>query len=301
VIEGYLWAAVTVGAAAAQTVRNATQKGLTAEVGTWGATLVRFLFGLPFAASFLAAVCAFEGRSPPVPGAAGLLWIALGAFFQVLATALMLQAMRTRSFVVTTAFTKTEPVQVLLFAVVFLGEVPTLMVVAGVVAATWGVAVLAWPPPTASLVRRETTTPALLGLGAGACFALSAVGYKGGIVTLAEAPGLLEASTALVVALALQAAAMTAVMVRTNPEALRGVARRWRPSLLAGFMGAFASQLWFLAFALQDVAAVRTVGLVELLFAQLLARRLFRETPTLCELAGLAMLVMGVVLVLRGA
>lgn len=65
-------------------------------------------------------------------------------------------------------------------------------------------------------------------------------------------------------------------------------------------MGAVASQLWFLAFPMQDVAAVRTVALVELPFAPLLARPLFRQTPSLGALAGLTMLVVGLILVIRG-
>lgn len=300
-IAASLWAWVTVAAAAAQTVRNAAQKGLTAEVGTWGATLVRFLFGLPFAVLFLAAAASYAGRTPPTPGAVSLAWIGFGALGQVLATALMLQAMRVRSFVVAIAFTKTEPVLVLLFAVAFLAELPGLLVVLGVVAATWGVAVLAWPPPGAARFGRDALTPALLGIAAAAFFALSAVGYKGGIVALSPTPGMLEASTALVVAQTLQAVVMTAVLLRTRPGVVAGVLQRWRPSLLAGFMGALASQLWFFAFALMDVAAVRTLGLVELLFAQLLARRLFRETPSAAELFGLMLLVAGLLLVLRGA
>ena len=52
----WLWALFTIIAAAAQTVRNATQRELTAKLGTVGATHVRFLFGFPFALIFLAAV-----------------------------------------------------------------------------------------------------------------------------------------------------------------------------------------------------------------------------------------------------
>ena len=52
----WLWATFTIVAAAAQTVRNATQRGLTARLGTVGATHVRFLFGFPFALIFLIAV-----------------------------------------------------------------------------------------------------------------------------------------------------------------------------------------------------------------------------------------------------
>ena len=51
----WLWAVFTMVAAAAQTVRNATQRELTARLGTVGATHVRFLFGFPFALVFLIA------------------------------------------------------------------------------------------------------------------------------------------------------------------------------------------------------------------------------------------------------
>jgi hypothetical protein len=41
--------------AAGQTARNAMQRELTPRLGALGATLVRFLFGFPFALLFLAA------------------------------------------------------------------------------------------------------------------------------------------------------------------------------------------------------------------------------------------------------
>ena len=47
--------------------------------------------------------------------------------------------------------------------------------------------------------------------------------------------------------------------------------------MLAGFMGAFASQFWFLAFALTAAANVRTLALVEVLFAQAVAYYSFKQ------------------------
>jgi hypothetical protein len=49
-----IWIPITLFAAAAQVARNAFQRGLLGDVGPWGATLVRFLFGLPFSLVFLA-------------------------------------------------------------------------------------------------------------------------------------------------------------------------------------------------------------------------------------------------------
>ena len=65
----WLWATFTVFGAAAQTARNATQRELTAKLGTVGATHVRFLFGLPFAILFLTAVTFVTGAQLPVPRA----------------------------------------------------------------------------------------------------------------------------------------------------------------------------------------------------------------------------------------
>ena len=51
-----LWIFLTAAAAPLQVARNALQRGLVGDAGPWGATLVRFLFGLPFALTIFAVV-----------------------------------------------------------------------------------------------------------------------------------------------------------------------------------------------------------------------------------------------------
>ena len=63
-------------------------------------------------------------------------------------------------------------------------------------------------------------------------------------------------------------------------------------------MGALASQFWFLAFALASAASVRTLALVEVLFAQIFARFAFGQRTTLREAIGMALVVGGVALLL---
>src|SRR5262247_1693917 len=96
----WLWALFTVIAAAAQTVRNAAQRELTASLGTVGATHVRFLFGFPFAIIFLAFVLLATGAPLPSTPPVYWAWVLDGALTQIAATALMLAAMSDRSFVV---------------------------------------------------------------------------------------------------------------------------------------------------------------------------------------------------------
>src|SRR5437763_5581049 len=146
---GWLWALFTVIAAASQTVRNATQRSLTASLGTAGATHVRFLFGLPFALVFLGLVLIRSGEALPRPTAIFWAWIADGALAQIAATALMLAAMNDRSFVVVYAYIKTEPVQVALFGLIFLPDPVTPALAAAIAVATTGVLIMALRPGTA--------------------------------------------------------------------------------------------------------------------------------------------------------
>mgnify|MGYP003343079552 CR=1 FL=1 len=62
-------------------------------------------------------------------------------------------------------------------------------------------------------------------------------------------------------------------------------------------MGAAASAGWFSAFALQSAAHVRTLGLLELFFSYAVSRKLFRERLTALEIAGMAFLAAGVVVI----
>jgi drug/metabolite transporter (DMT)-like permease len=290
---GWLWALFTVIAAGAQTVRNATQRELTAKLGTVGATHVRFLFGFPFALVFLAAVMIALGNGLPKPPLAFWPWVVLGALAQIAATALMLAAMNDRSFVVVYAYIKTEPVQAALFGLIFLGDVVTPGTAAAIVIATTGVIIMALKPGTAMDVRAT-----LLGLAAGAMFALSAVGYRGAILSL-ELPSYVMAATfTLVVGLLMQAALLSLYLWLRDPGVLAAIVRAWRPSLFAGFMGALASQFWFLAFALATAANVRTLALVEVLFAQAISRFVFKQATTAREAVGIVLIVLGVVLLL---
>ena len=289
-----LWAVFTVIAAAAQTVRNATQRELTQKLGTVGATHVRFLFGFPFGLLFLLGVLLAGGTGLPRPPAAFWPWVLDGALTQVAATALMLAAMRERSFVVTIAYIKTEPVQVALFGLLLLGDAVTPALALAILIATVGVVVMSVKPGASAGGLR----PTLLGLAAGAMFGLSAVGFRGAILSLGLPSYLMAATFTLVIGLALQSVLLSGYLGLREPKVLAGIMRAWRPSLFAGFVGALASQFWFLAFALATAASVRTLALVEVIFAQAISRFAFKQRTTAREAFGIALIVVGCVLLI---
>ncbi len=289
----WLWIPVTLWAAFAQTVRNAVQRGLTAELGTLGATLVRFLYGLPFAAIWLGGVQAFIGTALPSPSVRFLVWVAAGAVAQIAATALLLRTMEERNFALGVAYSKSEVLQVAVFALAFLGDPVTLASGLAIAAGTAGVLLLSPAGWSAGFTSRT----ALLGLASGAGFAFSAVGYRGGALALGDTPFLLAAACTLLAAQVLQTLLLGGWLLARNPQTIAKVLRAWRASLLAGFMGAAASAGWFTAFAIEPAAHVRTLGLVELVFSYAVSRKLFREHLSRPELAGMAFLALGVVVI----
>lgn len=300
---GWLWIALTVWAAFAQTLRNTAQRSLTAALGTLGATLVRFLYGLPFALAWLAIVHAWRAEPIPEPGWAFLGWVTLGAVAQIAATAFLLAAMEARSFALGVAYSKTELLQIAVFGLAFLGDPLSAPAIVAVACGTLGVLLLSPADPQrpfAALVTGLGTRPALLGLASGAGFAFAAIGYRGAALAL-EGSFLMNAATALAVAQVIQTVLLGGWLLWKTPAVVGATIRLWRPSLFAGFMGAAASAGWFSAFALQPAAHVRTLGLVELLFSYAVSRKLFRERMTRLELAGMALLALGIaVIILSG-
>lgn len=287
-----LWIPFTVTAAAGQVARNAMQRQLTGPLGTWGATNIRFLFGFPFALAFFAGVLIVTGEALPQPTLMFWPWLLLGAICQIAATGLMLVAMNERSFVVTTAYLKTEAIQTAIFGFVFLGDHLTALKVLAIVIATVGVII------TALRVGGEKGfsdwRPTVIGLVSAAAFALSANGYRGAIITIHGASFVTAATYTLVFGLFVQTLILTAYLLSRAPKVLNSILKLWKPSLLAGFMGAFASQFWFLAFALTAAANVRTLALVEVLFAQGVAYYSFKQSISARELFGIVLIVIGV-------
>ena len=288
-----LWAVFTLIAAGAQTARNAMQRVLTATLGTVGATHVRFLFGFPFAILFLLGVMAALGEGLPRPPPMFWPWVIGGALTQIAATATMLAVMGQRSFVVSYAFIKTEPVHVALFGLIFLGDRITPLSAAAILVATAGVIVISLKPGISQLSTWRST---IVGLVSGELFGLSAISYRGAILTLHLPNFVLAATFTVTVGLVIQAALLSLYLWLREPKVMHDIMRAWKPSLFAGFMGAFASEFWFLGFAITSAANVRTLALVEVLFAQGVTHFIFKQPTTAREIAGVVLVVIGVAL-----
>ena len=296
----WLWIPITIGAALAQTVRNAAQRHLTPILGTLGATLVRFLYGLPFAVLWLIVVERVGGFPYPQLNAPFWIWVVVSGVAQIGATALLLRVMAERNFALGIAYAKTEVMQVALFGYVLLGDPLTAGLLVAIVFATLGVLLLSpidRKRPFSTLLSGWTTRSALLGIASGSGFGIASVGFRGAALALENSPFPMAAACTLVAGQAVQTVLLGGWLLVRNAEIVVRVLREWKRSILAGLMGATASACWFTAFAIEPAAHVRTLALIEIVFGYVVSRRIFSEHVSRLELIGMALLASGLVIV----
>jgi drug/metabolite transporter (DMT)-like permease len=262
------------------------------DAGPWGATLVRFLFGLPFALLIFGAVALATPDADPRFSWRFALAVASGAAGQVAATAALLVAMRRSGFAVATFMQQSSlPLAALMGVVV--GDRLSVHAWLGVAATTAGLAVLSWPKAGAD---KGAARGALFGLASGLAFGVTLNAYRQAGLALDPAHPIYAATASVCIAQALQSSALLAFLGMTRPAALRAVFASWRQSLGAGFCGAAASACWFAALALAPAGAVRAVGVIEAPIAAAAGRRLFKEKLSLRQMIGGAATAIGVVM-----
>jgi drug/metabolite transporter (DMT)-like permease len=293
-VVAFLWIPVTLAASGFQVARNALQRRLMTSAGAWGATLVRFLFGLPFSILFIALALVLTPQARPSFSLA--FWIAAmaGALAQLLATASLLVAMRRAGFAIGTALQQSSvPLSAVVGLLVF-GDDLSAAAWTGVWITTSGLITLTWPEREAS--GPQPLTGALFGLVSGLCFGFSLNAFRHAALSLEPHHRLFAAVVSVGVVQTAQAAALSAYLALRDRAALAAVIAGWRQSLGAGLCGACASCGWFFASTLAPAAAVRSVGLIEAPMAALAGRRMFAERLTTRQLLAGAAVLIGVIL-----
>lgn len=290
-----LWVPITIAAAFLQNLRSALQKHLKGVIGPSGATFVRFGYGAPFALAYLALIAGVS-EPPPAPTAGFVAATLAGSAAQIFATAALLASFSHANFAVGTAFSKTEPMQAALFGVLVLAETPAPLTWAAFVLGALGVLIAAAPLKVGA--QRITGRAVALGLISAALFGASGVAYRAASLSLGSGDVWIRAATTLAVAISVQTLAMGAWMAVYRRAELGRALAAWRPGLMVGAAGAFASAGWFTAMTLEPAAHVKALAQVELIFTFAASIFVFRERPSAREVLGVATMIGGVALLL---
>jgi len=265
-----------------------------------GAGFVRFLYGAPTALVLFLGALIGTGLPIPTPNALFVVYCALGGVMQILATNLLIMAFGYRNFAVGTAYSKTETAQSAIVALIVLHEVLRALSWVGICIGLAGVMTLSLAGRgmrPAELARATVQPAALAGLGAGFLFALTTVFIKLANQALSGPSLFLRALFVLVVTNTLQTLMQGGFLAWREPHELRKAITTWRSSVWVGTLSAMGSACWFTAFAIAPIALVRSVGQVEIVFTLLFSRFYLKETLKRGDVAGLVLVVAGVLLI----
>lgn len=294
-----LWIPITIAAAFLQNLRSALQRQLAQDLTATSATYVRFLFGLPVALIYLAALLHFSPNATPEPGELFFLYAVIGGVAQIIGTVLLVALFAFRNFTVGTTYSKTETVQTVLVSLLILGESISLGAGVGIVVSLIGVMAI-------SVARTEVTArtlltslgerAALMGIGSGAAYGIAAVCYRAASLSLEMDGFLIPAAYTLAWVLALQTVLMTLWLLVRDRASLVATLVQWPASLAIGVAGALGSIGWFTAMTLENAAYVRALGQIELVFTFAVSWFWFKEQSNRREVAGILLVVGGLVL-----
>ena len=293
-----LFIPITIGAAALQVARNAMQKSLLEGGGPWGATLVRFLFGLPFSLVFVGMAFAIWPHAEPDFNPRFWLMSAVGGLAQIAATAALLVSIQRSGFGLAAVFQQSSLPFAAVMGWLVLGEGLTGSGWLGIVLASLALFVLSWP--TRGVIAVGGPGGAVLGLLSGALYAVALNAFRAASLALEPTYPVVAAVLTNSVTQAVQAAGMVLWLVARDRSALMAVLRAWRQSLGAGFFGAAASALWLVALGLAPAAQVRAVGVLEMPIAAMTGRKLFAERLSFRQVMLGALVAIGVVLAALG-
>ncbi len=296
-----LWVPITIFAAFMQNLRSSLQKYLKGRLSTTGATFSRFAYAAPLAVLYVVCLVQFAGYELPGMTVATVAYGIAGALAQIIATFLLVYIFSFRNFAVGTTFSKTETIQTAVFGLVVLGETISLPATVAIMISLVGVMMISVSQSaltTRDLMRNWFDRSALIGIASGGMFGISAVAYRAASINLDGGDFIIRAGYTLAFVTIFQTIVMAIYMRIREPGQLSAVLNCWTISGWVGFVGVLGSIGWLTAMTLQNAAYVRALGQVELLFTFAASYLFFRERSTRLELAGIALVTLGIVALL---
>lgn len=298
-----IWIPISVTAALFQCWRTAMQQKLRGLLSVNGAGFVRYLYGMPTAFVLLLIALEITGEHVPDVNPRFLMYCVFGGLFQIVATNLLIMSFGYRNFAVGTAYSKTETVQSAILAFFVLNEHPRSLAWVGMSIGLVGVMTLSLAGRgmrPKELLAATVQPAALCGLGSGTVFAFTTVFIKLGNQSLTGPSLVVRALFTLLITNMLQILMQGAWLFGREPRELRKAFTTWRSSMWVGTLSGCGSACWFTGFAIAEVALVRAVGQIEIVFTLLFSRFYLKEILKRADVAGLSLVVFGVLLVVLG-
>ena len=293
-----LWVPITILAAFSQNLRSTYQKKLQDKMSSISSTYTRFLFGLPFVLIYFLFLNNFSNTTFQITNIniIFLKYCLFGGVSQIIATFLLLKIFKTNNFSVATAYSKTEPIQAALFGFILLNDSISFLGFVGILLGLVGIIIASFKK--VSFKNTFFTISVFYGLLSGTLFGLSAVLFRGASHSLFSTDYILTSSFTLLIAISIQTFILTIYILYRDIKQFYLLYVNWKDGLNIGFFGALASICWFYAMSIQNVAYVRALGQIELIFTILVSVFYFKEKISLSQFIGIFVIFLGLILIL---
>lgn len=276
-----------------QTWRNALQSKLSKNVNTSGVTLARFLFASPIAAVYLLVL--YQFGQAQIPEFNGQFWrfILLASILQITATSLMVILFKQKNFAVGAGLAKSEALVAGVLGTLFFGSQLTLLGWLGILVGTLSIFVLS------GLLQKGNFSLKTVGVGlaCGTSFALTSLFVREAAHAL-NVPFPYSAAWVLLSVLIIQTLALSAYILWRKPFIFGQLKENGKLTLATSLTSCIGSIGWFSAMALQQVAYVKTLGQIEVLFTILLSAMWLKQPVKRNDLIGLALISIAAVMVM---
>ena len=289
------WITFTLLAVFMQSLRTASQKQVSKRISIQAATLVRFLFGIKFAALYFFLVMRLYQPIHIELTSKFIIPGALASVSQILATVFLIKVLTLRNFSVGTALAKTEALLTAILGAMFFsahlsfwGYFSVFFGVCGLlVASNWKV----------TLRDFSDNQSIRYGIGAGLGFALASLWIRDASLSL-EIPLIVSAAAVLFYMVVLQSLICLTWISLKEPEQFAKIRNNLGTCLFIGFSGVAGSIGWFTAMSLQNAALVKTLGQVEFIVSLLITYLYFGEKISRREYLGISLIALSVLLLI---
>jgi len=275
-------------------VRTAAQKSLNRHLSTLVTTYVRFLFGLPLLVAFTLAVTLLGNEG--VPSLTPRFWAhtALSSCAQFAGNALLVYLLTLRNFAVGTMLMKADLLFTAVIGSLVFSEVITLTGWLAIGLTMAGVLLISSSAARGAFRLLDRST--LVGLGVALLFALSYLALREATLDLRPAGALHRAAWAAVCSTGLQVVFVGTWLLLREPAGMRAIGQHLPLAVFSGLVSGLGTITWFLASALQNASYVAAVAQVQVVFSLMISWLWFKERIMPAELAGIAIIVCGVLL-----
>ncbi|MCH2678287.1 MAG: DMT family transporter [Alphaproteobacteria bacterium] len=293
-----IWIPITIFAAFSQNLRSIYQKKLQKNISNISSTYTRFLFGLPFVFIYFLFLYNYSNTTFLVSNInlQFIFYCLIGGISQIIATFLLLKIFMTNNFSVATAYSKTEPIQAAFFGFILLSDPISFIGFIGILIGLIGIMITSIKKVNLSINFFNLSV--FYGLLSGSLFGLAAVLFRGASHSLFSIDYILTSSFTLLIAIGIQTLILTIYILIKDIKQFYLLYLNWKDSLIVGFFGAFASICWFYAMSVQNVAYVRALGQIELIFTILASIFYFKEKIIKTEILGILITLTGILIIL---